>query len=335
MGSTAITSFKNEKWKNKMLKKISNISRGILTSTLYFSWLIFLGTIFFISAVLVLIIPSTGWRKHGKKFLLRFPVWWMDINHLIMKINCSGKLDVQGTGELIPNGWYLVVSNHRSWIDIIVIGTVFNRKIPTLKFFMKKQLLWMLPLAGAGVYLLDYPFLERVSAKDLKKNPHLKGKDIETTKKACDKLKIAPTAIMNFVEGTRFTEKKHAQQSSPYKNLLKPKAGGIAIVINEMQHYLNGIINTTIEYSPTHVSFWDFCCGNFDKIMIRYEVLTVTEELIGDYDKDRDFRIQFQRWLNDLWKSKDELIDSLHSSENENYQPKNDVEEIYRENEWQ
>lgn len=67
----------------------------------------------------------------------------------------------------------------------------------------------------------DFPFMRRYSQLFLLKYPHLKGKDIEITKKACQKYKDLPVSIMNFVEGTRFTPEKHKKQESPYKNLLK------------------------------------------------------------------------------------------------------------------
>jgi hypothetical protein len=46
---------------------------------------------------------------------------------------------------------------------------------------------------------------------------------------------------MNFVEGTRFTNDKHKQQSSPYNHLLRPKSGGIAFVLAAMGDYIQNI----------------------------------------------------------------------------------------------
>ena len=43
-------------------------------------------------------------------------------------------------------------------------------------------------------------------------------------------------SVMNFVEGTRFTAVKHAQQQSPFANLLRPRAGGVAFVLEAMAH---------------------------------------------------------------------------------------------------
>ena len=55
------------------------------------------------------------------------------------------------------------VSNHRSWVDILVLQAVFNRRIPFLKFFLKQQLIWV-PFLGLAWWALDFPFMRRHSA---------------------------------------------------------------------------------------------------------------------------------------------------------------------------
>ena len=140
--------------------------------------------------------------------------------------------DVQGTESLEPSQWYLVLSNHQSWTDIVVLQRIFHRKIPFLKFFIKKELFW-LPLLGQAWWALDFPFIKRYSKAKLQRKPHLRGKDLEITRRACKRFQQLPISIMNFVEGTRFTIQKHRQQQSPYTHLLRPKAGGIAAVLGD------------------------------------------------------------------------------------------------------
>ena len=154
----------------------------------------------------------------------------------------------------------MVISNHQSWIDIITLQTVFNRKIPFLKFFIKKELIWV-PIMGPAWWALDFPFMKRYSPEFLAKKPHLKGKDIEITRIACSKFKTMPVSVMNFVEGTRFSENKHYRQRSPYNNLLKPKAGGTGFVLTIMGEQLNSILNITIKYTGEDKKFWSLLCG--------------------------------------------------------------------------
>jgi transcriptional regulator with GAF, ATPase, and Fis domain len=59
------------------------------------------------------------------------------------------------------------------------------------------------------------------------------------------------------------------------------------------------------------LTFWDFLCGKLDKITVHYEVLPIPSDLIGDYGHDKEFRRQFQQWLNQRWQLKDEKIQSL------------------------
>jgi hypothetical protein len=115
---------------------------------------------------------------------------------------------------------------------------------------------------------------------------------------------------MNFVEGTRFTEKKHAQQNSPFKHLLRPKAGGISYVLQAMGRYLNQIANVTIIYPEGPKTFWEFFCSKECTIRVHVEMLPITRDLLGDYTSDPAFRDVFQDWLNRLWSEKDAFIDS-------------------------
>ena len=47
--------------------------------------------------------------------------------------------------------WYLMTSNHQSWADILVLQKVTNRRVPSLKFFLKQELIWV-PLLGLATH---------------------------------------------------------------------------------------------------------------------------------------------------------------------------------------
>jgi hypothetical protein len=101
--------------------------------------------------------------------------------------------------------------------------------------------------------------MKRYSKAYLEKHPEKKGKDLETTRKTCASSQ-QPGGIFNFVEGTRFTEGKHAQQQSPF-HLLKPKAGGIAFVLDAMGEQLKSIVNVTIHYPAGRPGIGICCAG--------------------------------------------------------------------------
>ncbi len=104
---------------------------------------------------------------------------------------------------------------------------------------------------------------------------------------------------------------KHLKQKSPYKNLLKPKSAGAAVVINEMSETLEGIIDVTLQYSPEHLNFWEITCGRLQKIKLRYRVLPITDDLKGDFYNDREYRRRFNGWIDQLWQAKDRQLEDL------------------------
>jgi len=293
-----------------MLTFLPGPVRGMLTISLYFISTGIWATLIVVFSIFKFLIPIESWVKVVDKLLNWFANNWIFTNNFIMRVPNKIIWEIQGIKDLDYNGWYLVISNHQSWVDIMVLFQVFYRKIPFLKYFMKKELIWV-PFAGIGCWALDFPYMKRYSKKFLEKHPHLRGKDVEITKKACEKFKKIPVTVMNFVEGTRFTNAKHQKQQSPFKNLLKPKAGGIAFVLSTMGEQLQKILNVTIAYPKGVKGFWDFCCGELVEVRVKIEEIPLKSGLIGDYANDENFKKQFQSWLNDIWVEKDKQLDDL------------------------
>lgn len=258
-------------------------------------------------AMMKLVIRIPFFRKIADRVLIVIASQWVNTNALILFFVNRIRLDVHGIEKLDRSQWYLVVSNHQSWVDILVLQTILRGRIPFLKFFLKKELIWV-PLMGLAWWALDFPFMKRYSKKFLQKHPHLQGQDIEITRKACEKFKSSPISVMNFVEGTRFTPEKHQRQESPYKYLLRPKAGGIAFVLAAMGELLDSFLNVTIAYPNGIGSFWDFLCGRIPEVRVRVNVIPVTAEMLGDYTTDPEFRARFQNWVNALWVEKDAAV---------------------------
>ncbi len=294
-----------------MLSFLPGYLRGALSVLIYAVNTVFWTTLLFIAAFLKLIMPF--WKKHYNRLLNWIADKWIFFNTINQKLMNNIRWEVKGLENLRPDGWYLVVSNHQSWTDILVLQRIFHRKIPFLKFFLKKELIWV-PFLGLAWWALDFPFMKRYSRAFLDKYPHLKGKDIEITKKACEKFKTIPVSVMNFVEGTRFTAEKHRRQKSQYANLLNPKAGGVAFVLAAMGEQLHKIVNVTIVYPDGTKSFWDFLCGKIGEIKVMVETMPVKREIIGDYVNNAEFRENFQKWINSVWEEKDMRIDAILKS---------------------
>lgn len=262
--------------------------------------------------------PIPLWQKFFSYLLDQMASNWVLFNTFIQKLFTKTKINASGLEKLKMKDWYLVISNHQSWTDILVLQRVFHGKIPFLKFFLKRELIYV-PLLGLAWWALDFPFMKRYSQHFLKKNPHLKGKDIETTKKACEKFKHKPVSVMNFIEGTRFTEEKHNKQNSPFQRLLKPKAGGIGFVLQAMKGNLSKVVNVTIYYPDGEPNFLDFLSGKIKRVNIAIETQDIGDSLKGDYVNDRAYKIQFQKWVNQLWLDKDKKMLQLEEQANKDH----------------
>lgn len=232
----------------------------------------------------------------------------------VLKLTQKTEYKISGLKGLEYNEWYTVISNHQSWADIFVLQKVFNHRIPFLKFFLKKDLIWV-PFIGICWWALDFPFMRRYSKAFLQKYPQYKGKDLEITKKSCLKFKFTPVSVMNFLEGTRFQPSKHKSQNSPYKFLLKPKSGGMAYALNVMGDKIKSMVDVTIYYQDlpgNEISFWNFMSGKIKKIYIHTQIREIPEELKqGDYENDPVFRAKFQNWINQIWLEKDQLLEKF------------------------
>ena len=254
------------------------------------------------------VLPFRPVRLAIDPILLFIAESWISCNSGWMGLTQRTTWDVQGIEGLDPHSWYLVNSNHQSWVDILVLQHLFNRRIPLLKFFIKQQLIWV-PVMGLAWWALDFPFMRRHSEEFLKKHPELRGKDQETTRKACEKFALIPTSVMNFLEGTRFTLAKQAKQQSPYRHLLKPKAGGLALALNAMGDKFQAILDVTIVYPDGAPTFDHFLLGKMHRVVVRVRHLPIPQHVLqGDYANDPMFREAFAQWVQQLWRDKDAQI---------------------------
>lgn len=311
-----------------MLNFLPSKLLGVLASCLLLINVVFWSTLLLSAALIKVVLPLNALRKLLDPFIVKVAEAWVSCNSGWMALTQKTQWDVQGIGNLNYKGWYLVNANHQSWVDIVILQHVLNGKIPLLKFFLKQELI-KVPIMGLCWWALDFPFMKRYSREFIEKNPHLKGKDIETTRKACEKFALIPTSVMNFLEGTRFTEAKHAKQQSPYKHLLKPKAGGIAFALNAMGDKFQSLLNVTIVYPDGIPTFWDFLCGKVHRVIVRVHEMPIPEEFIKkDYHEDEQFRTEFQAWTQQLWQDKDKEMSDLLEQANRSQQNSSESQKL-------
>ncbi len=261
-------------------------------------------------AILKLLVPFKGFRRAVTRALMWCGENWVAFNSAWFRVAASVNWEATGLDSLHRNGWYLVIANHQTWVDIVVLQAIFNRRVPFLKFFIKQQLIWF-PFLGIAWWALDMPFMKRYSPSYLAKNPHMKGKDLETTRRACQKFRDTPTSVLNFLEGTRFSEEKRDRRDSPYRHLLKPRAGGLAVAIGSMGELFTSVVDATLIYPDGAASFWDMCCGDHVHCVVIVREIEIEPWVVeGDYQDDREFRRRLHAWLGQIWAEKDAIIDA-------------------------
>ena len=293
-----------------LAKTVRNL-RGLLTfSATTINTIVWFIPIFLLGIV-KMVLPVASVRAVLSRWLMSFGDAWVSVNATIFSLANDTTWDIRGADDLRSDQWYLVVANHQTWVDIVVLQTVFSRRIPFLKFFIKHQLFWF-PFLGVAFWALDMPFMKRYSKSYLARHPQKKGKDLEATRRACERFRDAPTSVINFVEGTRFTEEKKARRSAPYEHLLMPRAGGVALALSSMGDMFDAIVDVTIVYPGGPPAFWAMMCGEFDYVIVDIRLRPVESWLIGGgYEDDREYRKRFHAWLAGIWEDKDALIGTL------------------------
>jgi 1-acyl-sn-glycerol-3-phosphate acyltransferase len=264
-----------------------------------------------IGALIKAAIPLAPVRRVCDRVLVGTAESWNALNTHLIRWFTHTRFVIESEAQLKRDGHYLVLPNHQSWVDIPVLEAVLNRRVPMLRFFLKSQLFWV-PLLGLAWWALDFPFMKRYSREKIARRPELAGRDIEATRRACEKFSGIPVSLINFVEGTRFTPEKHAAQRSPYKHLLRPKAGGIAFVLDAMGDAMHAILDVTIVYPHGVPTIVDLFADRIPEIRIHIRELPIPYELIGgDYQNDAPFRELFQEWINRLWAEKDARVRAM------------------------
>lgn len=265
-------------------------------------------------ALLKLVMPVPALRQRLSDWIgwLANTVW-LSGNRLVFDTLHGRRENLTVEGSLDRSHSWLVIANHQSWADILILFDVLKGEVPFPRYFMKRSLIWI-PLVGFLCWALDMPFMKRNSAAAIARNPRLRNEDLETTRRFCEKFRNRPITVVNFLEGTRYTPAKARAKGSPYRHLLRPKSAGFSFTLNAMGEQFAGMVDTTLVYAPSEHArsrLWSFLCGEQSaaRVIVRVRPLPVGM-LGGDYQGDAAFRERFQDWVNGLWAEKDVAIEA-------------------------
>jgi 1-acyl-sn-glycerol-3-phosphate acyltransferase len=236
---------------------------------------------------------------------------WAAGNNRIFDTLLDTKWDVELPDGLRRDGHYLVISNHVNWVDIFALFRAFQGRVPFIRFFLKQILIWF-PFAGQACWALEFPFMRRYTPEYLAQHPEKRGRDLETTRRACRRYRYIPVTILNFCEGTRFTRDKHEEQDSPYRYLLRPRVGGVGFVLASLGEQLDAVLDITLIYPSQDVTMWDFITNRVPRVGVRGRRLEVPDEFYtAGITEPGPARDRFKTWIEGVWREKDALLGTM------------------------
>jgi 1-acyl-sn-glycerol-3-phosphate acyltransferase len=299
---------------------VGQVAKGVSALVVITASTIVLTVALCVLSISKFLVPEGAARDWVRRFLAGIAETWILINNMLFSILRLTRWDIEIPQGLNRKGCYLVNSNHQSWVDVVVLQRSFYRRLPFFRFFLKDSLIWV-PFLGIAWWALDMPFMRRVSPRQMKRRPGLKGKDLESARKACEKFHNISVAMMNFPEGTRFSNDKRDRGKSPYRNLLVPRIGGTGQVLYALGTQLDALIDVTIVYPQrgedgTAPTFWHLVSGQIPRIVVRARQCEIPQHLLGrNFRTDPEFRRDLESWANQLWLEKDDFIMQLRQPE--------------------
>ena len=289
------------------MKFIFENTIGIMSITILVLNTFILSCLLIPLGIIKFFLPITALKVLFTKFIIKVGELWIFTNKIWVKALHNPKWQIIGKENIKSDGWTIATSNHQSFADIFLLQDITNRKMPMLKFFMKYVLIYV-PIIGLSWWALDMPFLKRYTKKQLENNPELRGKDVREMKRALKHYALYPVTVFSFAEGTRFTIKKNLHQKSPFKNLLKPKEGGLATALS-LVNEIDSLIDFTIKFDTKKRSFWDYLCGRMNSVKVIIREIKIPAKFLNiDLLENKILRSEFKDWLHDIWNEKDTLI---------------------------
>ena len=263
-----------------------------------------------------LLIPIQRIRDYIYRIMTRIYVIaaWTD-DQLLWRI-MGIQLEVRGLEHLHPNRLYLVLANHQSWADILILQSLFSFKNHIPKFIAKKQVL-CLPLVGLICWAYDYPIVKRHSKKELQARPDLRGKDRKALQSSLKRFHQTPGSIVNFAEGTRYSWSKAKRFQSPYRFLLSPKIGGLFVILQSMGEQLYEILDLTLAYDCPKLSFWDFLSGKCRRVIVQAKHIDPDQSFKRAKHNLKNVSLnEVAEWIQRIWEKKDQKYLELRSELN-------------------
>ena len=254
----------------------------------------------YILGIVRFLLPIASVQKFLSGLMDRVIDAWVGGNRVMNAVLRLNYIDLSFDvkAPLSLNNRYLLICNHQTWADIIILQNTFRGILPPLKFFTKRELLWI-PFFGLAMWLLGFPYVKRGGAGDS-----------NAMAESCASFRNHPVTVLNFLEGTRATPEKRARSDSPYAHLLAPKIGGLAFVLGQIGNHIDNIVDVTISYPGEPPTFWQFLCGDCKVSRVHVETLAVPVAADGQILDDTQIET-LKQWTTERWAHKDTQIKEL------------------------
>jgi 1-acyl-sn-glycerol-3-phosphate acyltransferase len=183
----------------------------------FLSWL---GVIYFFlsSAVLfaigAFICLSTFWFDRNRRLLHYYASWW---GYHYMQLNWEWKVRFEGRELIDPKKTYVIVANHQSFIDILVLYGLFKPYK-----WVSKESVSRVPFVGWNMLINQYVFIKRGDMKSIK----------EMMQTCRNWLKRGASLLM-FPEGTRSEDGEiHDFRDGPFRLAAEAGVPVVPVIVN-------------------------------------------------------------------------------------------------------
>lgn len=247
-----------------------------------------MGVICFVSAMIFWACPSQATHRLMWFWYIQ---WTMMLGKLVRRL--VPEISVKNRDVIPQNQPYIIVANHYSWIDIVILYAIIFTQSQSFVFVMKRSLI-KIPMIGVVCWGLGHPLLYR--GKSRRKNLEILS---EGARKSC----IYNHGILIFPEGTRYTKVDSYPQD--YQSLLKPRTVGFECIVKNMISQMNNeqkaasakvpVLDVSLRYSVKEHGIWDFLGRKAGSVYVYSELHYITQE-------------EAKPWLLETWVRKDQWL---------------------------
>lgn len=277
--------------------------RGIVSFAILFCYTLLGCLSVYVLALTQLLCPIPRWRRQLRGANDGVITAWVFLNEKMCQAFRWIRIETELPQSLTSrNDWWIITSNHQSWADIVILEIVFRKLAPPIKFFAKRELIWV-PFLGFGLWLLRFPYVTRSNREKGLTRQQLQQKNSQELRRAASQFHERPISLLLFLEGTRFTPIKHAKRQSFFQNLLPPKLGGLAFSLEALATDVDRIVDVTVHYTGKVPGFWQFLCGRCPQVDVHVETIPLTA----------DFSQNLKGEVMTMWLEKDRKLAELRS----------------------